>query len=395
MSKSAFDRSDALIFFGGITALTAISIDIVLPATGVIARDFGVEDAMGSLLIGAYFIAYAVGQLFWGLFSDAFGRRLALILALIGFTASTIACAMAPTFEFLIWMRALQGLTGGTPVIARAMVRDVSSGNEAAKTLAVLTAILTIATLIAPVFGSGMLVLFEWRAIFWALGGLGIVFLLYTIFLLEETGGQRRPERFTYGFVSTASRKLMSRKAFLIPMLLGSFAFAGYSAMLSVGAVLTETVYAVSPQAFGSLFALAALSNTAGAMTIRRLLRDIPVARVNAMAVALMGAATLASLATVVTTPSLPLYWGMICLYVMAFGMVLPTSVALAMEPAGEMPGFAASLMGAIQMGFGAAGAALASVIFDGSHRAIPITMALFGALAVATFFAGRKSAAK
>ncbi|MEQ9695686.1 MFS transporter [Shimia sp. SDUM112013] len=392
MGKSAFERTDAMVFFGGITALTAVSIDIVLPATGLIARDFRVEDALGSLLVGAYFIAYAIGQLFWGLFSDAFGRRLALILALIGFTLSTIACALAPSFEFLIWMRALQGLTGGTPVIARAMVRDVASGNDAARILAMLMAILTIGTLIAPVLGSGLLVLFDWRMIFWALALMGVAFLTYTLFVLEETGGQRRPERFTLSFVLSSSKKLLSFKAFLVPMFMGSFAFAGYAAMLSIGAVLTETVYDVSPQAFGSLFALAAAANTAGALTVRHMLKTLPLLRVNGLAVAFAGLATLTTLAATVFAPSLPAFWGAVCLFVIAFGTVMPTSVALALEPAGDMPGFANSLVGAVQMSFGAAGAALATVLFDGSHRAIPLTMTLFGVLILLTYLLGRKA---
>ncbi|MBR9843459.1 MAG: multidrug effflux MFS transporter [Rhodobacteraceae bacterium] len=392
MSKSILDRPDGILFLGGITALTAISIDIVLPATAVIARDFGVDEALGAMLVGAYFLAFAVGQLFWGLFSDAYGRRLALILSLSGFTVASIACALAPSFETLIALRALQGLMGGTPVIARAMVRDERTGNDAARLLALLMSIVTIATLIAPVLGSGLLVLFEWRAIFWALGLLSLVFLAYALFALKETDAPRRPDRFSFRFVASASRKLFGMRAFVFPMLMGSFAFAGYSAMLSVGAVLTETVYDVSPQAFGSLFALAALANTFGALGIRALLGRMPVARVNAIAVMLMTLASLAAAATVFITPGLPLFWGVICLYVMSFGMVLPTSVALAMDPAGEMPGFAASLMGAMQMGFGAGGALLATMIFDRTHTAIPETMAIFGALTFLTFLLGRKT---
>ncbi len=243
------------------------------------------------------------------------------------------------------------------------MVRDELSGNDAARLLAVLMAIVTIATLIAPVLGSGLLVLFEWRAIFWALGILSTIFLAYALFALKETSGTRRPERFSFGFVATASRSLFALRAFRVPMLMGSLAFAGYSSMLSVGAVLTETVYDVSPQAFGSLFALAALANTVGALVIRGLLGRFPVARVNAMAIALMAVATLFAGLVTTLTPGLPLFWAAVCLYVTGFGMILPTSVALAMEPAGEYPGFAASLMGAMQMGLGAGGAALATVL--------------------------------
>ncbi len=390
--KHAFQRGDALIFFGGITALTAISIDIILPATGVIARAFGVKESLGALLVGSYFLAYAAGMMFWGLFSDAYGRRLALILSLIGFTASSLLCALAPSFEILILGRVLQGLTGGAPVIARAMVRDVTSGNEAARILTVLTAILTVATLIAPVLGSGLLVLFEWRAIFWALTLLGLIFLTYTVLVIKETGGERRPERFSWSFVSSSSRKLFSLPAYVVPTMFGSFAFAGYAAILSVGAVLTENVYDVSPQAFGSLFALAALANTCGALSARQMLKTVPLARITSMAVALLGLAAVVSLVSALTTPTLPLFWAVVCLYVFCFGMVYPTSVALALEPADEMPGFASSLMSTIQTAMGAGGAALATILFDGSHRAIPITMAIFGLLAVGTLLWKRRA---
>ena len=73
MSKTPpnfLSRTDAVIFMGGITALTAMSVDIVLPATSVVARAFDQEERLGAMLIGIQFLAYAVGQLFWGLFSD-------------------------------------------------------------------------------------------------------------------------------------------------------------------------------------------------------------------------------------------------------------------------------------------------------------------------------------
>ncbi len=392
MSKSTFDRTDAMVFFGGITALSAVAVDIILPATGVVARDFGVDDAYGTLLVGVYLLAFAAGQLFWGLFSDAFGRRPALIISLVGFTLASVACALAPSFGFLIVMRALQGLTGGAPVIARAMVRDVSSGNDAAKTLAALTAILTIAILIAPVIGSGLLVIFDWRAIFWALAALGVLLLIYSVLFVEETALDRRPDRFSLSFVIPSAHTLMSMPAFLIPMIVGGLAFGGYAAMLSIGAVLTETQYGVTPEAFGSLFALAALSNTVGALGIRYLLKTIPVQRVFIMAVGLLGVCSLCATSLLMFSPSLAAFWGVVCLYVLGFGTVMPTSVALAMEPAGKMPGFAASLIGAIQMGIGAAGATLAAALFDDTHRAIPLTMALFGFAAVMLLIFGRKT---
>ena len=384
--RSPFSRTDTVIFMGGITALTAISVDVVLPATGVVARGFGLDERLGAMLVGTYFLAYAVGQLFWGLFSDAFGRRLALKLTLTGFTLASLACALAPSFQFLIAARFVQGLMGGTPVIARAMVRDVASGNEAARLMTVLGAILSIATMLAPVVGSGMLVLFNWRAIFGVLALLGLAFLAFTVFALEGTDGNRRPERFSIGFLSQASRKLFSARDFLMPMACGSLTFAGYAALGAVGAITVEAAYGVAPEAFGPLFAIAALVNTGGALLAGQMLKRHPIEFVGAVSFALLALASLTHLVMALTEPGLQLFWGAVCLYVLAFGMIYPTAIAAAMEPAGDMPGFAASLMGAMLMAAGALGAAIASSLFDGTASATNFNMALFG-LATATLY--------
>lgn len=379
MATSPFLTTRATIFLGGVTALSAIATDIFLPATGVIARDYDVEEAQGALLIAAYLIAYGVGQLLWGLFSDAFGRKFALILSLIAFTITSIACALAPTFDWLIALRTLQGLSAGAPVICRAMVRDVSTGNEAGRILAVLGAVLTVSTMVAPIIGSGLLILFAWPSIFYALAVFGLFYVLYSAKNLEETSAQRRPERFSFRFVVPNAARLFSMRAFSVPMVQGGFVFAGYAGMLSTGAILTETVYGVAPEAFGALFAFAALANTAGALIARSLLAEHSLKTVNRAAIIVTGFASIASAALIPGTPSLPLFWCVICLFVFAFGMILPTSNALAMDPAGDMPGFAASLIGSVQVSMGAVSAALAAVFFDGTHRAIPVLMLVFG----------------
>ncbi|WP_421703360.1 multidrug effflux MFS transporter [Aliiroseovarius sp.] len=389
-AKPAFDRTDTVIFLGGITALTAVSVDIVLPSTGVVARSFDTPEQQGALLVGLYFIAYAMGQLFWGLFSDAFGRRRALLMTLAGFTAASLACAMAPSFQFLLGARFVQGLFGASPIIARAMVRDVAHGEEAARIMTVLGAILTLATVFAPVLGSGLLILFSWRAIFVFLAVLAMVFAAYTWFALGETGGARRPERFTLGFIRTAGKRLLTTRAFLVPMAVGGLTFGGYVSVGATGAIIAEQRYGVSPEAFGALFAIVAMVNMSGALFARQLLNRMNLRQVGTVAVSLLGLGGLVNLGLSFTDPSLPLFWGGVCVYVAAFGIIFPTSMAAAMEPAGDMPGFAASLMGALQMVMASLGAFIASSLFDGTHLAISLTMALFAGLAVAVLVTGR-----
>jgi DHA1 family bicyclomycin/chloramphenicol resistance-like MFS transporter len=392
MAKSPFLSTKATIYLGGVTALSAIATDIFLPATGVIARDYMVDDSQGALLIGAYLLAYGVGQLFWGLFSDAYGRKFALQLSLVAFTITSFACALAPSFTWLVVLRALQGMSAGAPVICRAMVRDVATGNRAGRILAVLGAVLTVSTMIAPILGSGLLILFAWPAIFYALALFSAGYIFYTARSIPDTGAARRPERFSLGFVIPNARRLFALRGFTIPMLQGGFVFAGYAGMLSTGAILVEAAYDVEPEAFGALFAFAALSNTAGALLTRRLLGQHTLKTVNHVAIAVTGVAALVSIAITLFTPDLTVFWAVICVYVFAFGMILPTSNTLAMEPAGDMPGFAASLIGSVQVSLGALGSAMAAVLFTGTHHTVPILMGFFGVLTVAMSFLRAKT---
>jgi len=157
-----------------------------------------------------------------------------------------------------------------------------------------------------------------------------------------------------------------------------------------VGAITAEARYGVAPEAFGALFAIAALMNTAGALLAGQLLKRLTLSQVGVIAVSVLGLAAAVQAALAWGDPGLQVFWGGVCLYVFALGIILPTSIAACMEPAAEMPGFAASLYGSIQMACGTLGALLASTLFDGTHQAISVSMMIFGGLAAAFYFLGR-----
>ena len=248
------------------------------------------------------------------------------------------------------------------------------------------------ATVIAPLLGAGLLVWFSWRAIFLAMALLGSIAALYALTLFQETAGARRPERFSLSYVAQSARYLLARPAFTGPVAILGLTFAGYAAIGAVGAVTAETQFGIDPGQYGALFALAAITNTIVALIARRLLKSLLPSRVNAIGIGFLALAGLVHLALIFVAPGLALFWASVCLYVFAFGMVLPLSFALAMEPAGNMPGFAAALTGATYMVLGTLAVLLATNLFDGSHRAISLTMALCAGLAATVWAIGRFS---
>src|SRR6185295_15492898 len=66
-----------------------------------------------SWVVVAYLLAATVAAPLYGYMGDRFGRRRALLGALAVFTLASCACAVAPSFWWLVAFRALQGLGGG------------------------------------------------------------------------------------------------------------------------------------------------------------------------------------------------------------------------------------------------------------------------------------------
>ena len=373
---------------GGISAITAASIDIIMPANAHIARDLGVDEGLGALLIGAYFLTYAAGQLLWGLVSDAYGRRPVTLALLALFVLSSVGCAVATDFYWLVAFRACQGFFGAVTVVAQAVVRDSAEGAASARLLAALAAINSIAPVVAPIVGSALLVTSSWRSSFLALALFGAVLGVLAFYTLPETTPGRRPERLSLRFVLSGGRFLLGQRGFVVGVGAMAMIFGGYAAVLSSGALVTESAYGVTPAVFGLLFAVAALSVTAGITITRALLNRITLAAMDRVAAAFVAAALLAQLAVVFITPSLVVFWAAVCVYTLVFGVLIPFLQGKALDPAGEMPGFAASLIGSLMMGAGAVGASLSTLLHDGSHRAVTLTMCIFAGLALAVLTA-------
>ena len=382
--RSPSESRGVLFVLGGISAITAASIDIIMPANAHIAREMGVDEGLGALLIGAYFMTYAVGQLLWGLVSDAYGRRPVALTLLALFVASSVGCAAATDFYWLVAFRALQGFFGAVTVVAQAVVRDSEEGAASARLLAALAAINSIAPVVAPIIGSALLVVSSWRSSFVALAIFGAVLGVLAFFTLPETTPGRRPERLSLRFVLSGGRFLFAQRGFVVGVGAMAMIFGGYSAVLSAGALVTETAYGVSPEVFGLLFALAALSVTGGITLTRALLARVSLAAMDGIAAAFVAAALLAQLAVVFATPSLVVFWAAVCVYTLVFGVLIPFLQGKALDPAGEMPGFAASLIGSLMMAAGAVGASVSTLLHDGTHRAVSLTMCVFAALALA-----------
>ena len=105
-------------------ALTALSIDVMLPELPQIGNALGVSDENDrQLVISIYFIGFATGQILFGPLSDHYGRRQPLLAGLGLYIAGTILALSSGSFVGLLVARVLQGFGASAPrVIALAVV---------------------------------------------------------------------------------------------------------------------------------------------------------------------------------------------------------------------------------------------------------------------------------
>ena len=182
----------ALVFLlGSLTAMGPLAVDMYLPSLPSISADMHASPAAVSATLAAFFAGLGIGQFFYGPLSDRVGRRGPLIVGMAMFIAGAVGCALAPSVEWLVAARFLQAIGGSAgQVVARASVRDRFHHQMAARVLSLLMLVIGLAPIIAPIFGGYLLVVADWRAIFWFQAAVSTGVAIWMLIRFDES----RPE---------------------------------------------------------------------------------------------------------------------------------------------------------------------------------------------------------
>ena len=171
---------------------------IVNVAAPTIHSDLGAGTAALQWIIGGYALAFAIGLIAGGRLGDIYGRKRLFVLGVLGFVASSVACAFASSPEMLIGFRLAQGAAAALLIPqGLGIIRDVFAPEELSRAFTVFGPVIGLSAVLGPILGGALIAANAfgsgWRLIFFINLPLGLIAALGAARVMPESRAPRRP----------------------------------------------------------------------------------------------------------------------------------------------------------------------------------------------------------
>ncbi|MDL2186243.1 multidrug effflux MFS transporter [Pseudomonas sp. ChxA] len=393
MTQRALSTGFWLVLLTVLIALPRLTLDLHLPALPAMADYFHSSDSQLQLTLTLYTLGSAISLLVSGPLTDRFGRRPVLLAGLLLYVVATVTCAQADSLGVLVIARLFQALGGCcTTVIGRVIVRDYFDRHEQARLLGLISMAMAISPMAAPVLGSLMLPLINWRGLFGLLAVIGAGLCLVVYRRLPET----RPPEVAAAPPSNLLRvygQLLRDRYFLRYALAIGCVYSTYFPFISESSSLLQRGYQLTATQYALVFAATISGYMLGANLFRRLVvRFGPDRLINAG----IGLNVLGSVLLAMATLALPGEWLAIVLpmvvIMVSVGMVIPACQLSVLQPYGAIAGTASGLFFFIQMFLTAVSSWVTGLLSDGTSLPLLIMTAVASALLITSWLTLHKT---
>jgi MFS transporter, DHA1 family, multidrug resistance protein len=377
------------IVLGLLAAIGPFAIDMYLPALPAISADLNASTAATQMTLMVFFVTFGLAQIVYGPLADAVGRKPPLYFGLAIFAVAAVGCALAPSIGWLIAFRFVQGIGAAVcMVVPRAVIRDLYTGVQATRLMSTVMLVLSVSPILAPLAGSGLIVIFSWRAVFAAVGIAALLGLVLVARVLKESRPPEERIAGTFGNIARAYRDLFGDRRFLGLTFIGGLGMASFFAFLASSSFVYMNHFGLTTTQYSLAFSLNAVGFIGSAQFAGWLSQRFGLPRVVLAAVSFYAAmATVLLALTLAGFDSLPLLMAMLFLAFAGLGLVVPSTMVLALEDHGPTAGVASALGGTLQFATGAVMIVVASLVFDGT--ALPM-VGLIATCSIGAFMLAR-----
>jgi DHA1 family bicyclomycin/chloramphenicol resistance-like MFS transporter len=357
-------------FIAACMALSAMSIDIMLPAFPLLHADFKLADPnQAQSVIAFFFVGIGASQLFYGPLADRFGRKPVIIAGLTLFVFAGVLTTIANSFTTLLAARVLQGIGAGAPrVMAVSLARDCYAGALMARVMSLAVMIFMIVPVLAPSLGQLILMVApSWHWVFGALVVAGAMLLVWTITRLKETLPPERRLPLTPRSVYSAYRQTLTTRRCVGYMLAVSLVFGAHIGFISSSQQIFVDVFDAK-RSFPLLFAAIALTTGLAAFVNSKIVRRVGMRRLSVTGlVAIVVINVFHLVIDLAGYETLLVFMVLQGASVFTFGLLGANLNALAMEPMGHIAGTASSMIGFVSTSVGALIGMVIGLMFNGT----------------------------
>jgi DHA1 family bicyclomycin/chloramphenicol resistance-like MFS transporter len=358
-----------------LSAIAPLATDMYVPAFPRVADDLSATASQVQLTLTTFFVGMALGQLAGGPVSDQRGRRRPLFAALAVLSVASIVCALTGSIAVLMAARFVQGFSGGwAMVIGRAVIIDLAAGARLVRLLNVMAGIGGVAPIAGPLLGAVILRLSHWRVSFWAVAALGVVMAAAVYLAVPESLPPERRHAGGLRAFATAARAVLAQRRFAGYLLVSGAIMAALFAYVATSAFVLQSMNGLSPLAYSADFAANAAGMTAAALVAARLAGRTPTRTVilTGQAAALTAGAAMLAGALWFGTPLLLALLCFLALMV-ATGLIIANSGALAAAEVPDHPGTGSAVLGFVQWVVAGVTAPIAGL--GGEDTAVPLAL--------------------
>lgn len=370
-ASAVADRAAAVVSAPGrwttimlLVAVTApqLGLSLLNPSTPQMASDLHTTVSAVQLTLSCYMAGYAVSMFAAGVLADRFDARALQALGLVLFALGGVLAAAAPTVAVLGVARFIQAV-GGTSatVLCRLVIQRRYPADTRLHLLTSLSIVIAATPALSPFFGSALVQVAPWRALFLGLAAVGVVLAAAFLRLVPPappaTPVAPSPRAIGRGIAEALARRGFHRHAVVI-----SLAWMGYFLFIEQSAFVLQELHGATEIEYGLLLIVPALGYIGGSVVIRRATRARTAVRLCTIGSALGGGMLVVLAAAGVPTATavvVPLAVGFL-----GVGASIPFAQAGLLELDLRAQGVGAGLFFFLQMGAGA----VYSVIVEALH---------------------------
>jgi MFS transporter, DHA1 family, multidrug resistance protein len=378
------------------TGVSSLSLNVLVPAIPALAVKFATDTASVQLTVSLYLLGLALAQLVFGPLSDRFGRRPVILVGLALATVASTAAIFAASIATLIAARLVQSLGASTgQTIGRAIIRDLYDREHAASMIGLVTSVVVLLPMVAPLIGGILDTLFGWESIFVFSALVAGAVFLWAVLALPETGRASTAPDARSHFL-TDVRALCASPRFFGYALCAGLGSAPFFSFLGAAPHVVVGMLGHSSAEYGVWFFLPSIGFMAGNFAVSRLSRRFTIDTLIWWGIVLTIVGCVLNIVVYRAFPG----WDMATIFLpqivigLGNGLLLPTSIAGAVSIRPQVAGTASGMTGFIQMGIGAVAAQLSGHVIGHVSDAMPMLwlMLAFGlALAAAFLVLGRR----